>query len=70
MKKNILSIVKNNGRTLIGVVAGLAIAGSSLMMARKSDDETYDDYEIIEVGEDEEETECEEVSTEEESGEN
>lgn len=42
----IMNIVKNNGKTILGVVSGLAIAGVSLAtaMSRKSDDVDYDIY--------------------------
>lgn len=56
---SILETVKRNGKTIVGVVAGLAIAGASLVTAssaKKTDD--YDEgYEPDETEESEETTE-------------
>lgn len=58
MSKGIIGIVKNNAKTIVGVVGGLTIAGLSLMTARKG--KTDEDYEIDEDyefdGESEDET--------------
>ena len=69
MKKKILNGVLNNGRTIIGVVGGLAIAGASLLAARKPSDADHDYDVVVEWDGTEEEAEFEEVSTEEDSGE-
>ena len=56
MTKGIFDTVKKNGRTVFGVVTGLAIAGASLMAARKADrSEIEDGIEIVEWDEIEEE---------------
>lgn len=52
---SIPEIVKKNGKTIIGVVSGLAIAGVSLFAACRS--EPADEYDNDEVCEPDDETE-------------
>lgn len=65
---NILETVKKNGKTIVGVVAGLAIAGASLVTA-SSGKKTDSDEGYVEPDETEESEETTEEPSEKEASE-